>query len=55
MLQSAKGWTADKVEGFALAADGQLYAVTDNDGVDDSPGESLFLRLGPVNKLQASR
>ncbi|NIA69963.1 alkaline phosphatase [Pelagibius litoralis] len=55
MLQAAKGWTADKVEGFTLAADGQLYAVTDNDGVDGSPGESLFLRLGPVNQLQASR
>lgn len=55
MLRAANGWTADKVEGFALAADGQVYAVTDNDGVDDSPGESLFLRLGTGTLLQASK
>ena len=54
-LQAANGWTADKVEGLTLAADGQLYAVTDNDGVDDSPGESLFLRLGTANERQASK
>ncbi len=55
MLQAANGWTADKVEGLTLAADGHLYAVTDNDGVDDSTGESLFLRLGAANKRQASK
>lgn len=39
-------WTAEKLEGFAVSADGQLYAVTDNDGVDDAPGETVFLHLG---------
>ena len=39
-------WTAEKLEGLAVAADGQGYAVTDNDGVDDATGETLFLRLG---------
>ncbi|GAB5452789.1 MAG: esterase-like activity of phytase family protein [Halioglobus sp.] len=45
-LQSKSIWTAEKLEGFAVAADGKQYAVTDNDGVDDAPGETLFLRLG---------
>ena len=39
-------WTAEKLEGFAISADQQLYAVTDNDGVDDAPGETVFLFLG---------
>ncbi len=55
MLKAANGWTADKVEGLALAADGKLYAVTDNDGVDDSPGETLFLRLGAANEVLAAK
>ncbi|MFD2205238.1 esterase-like activity of phytase family protein [Kiloniella antarctica] len=50
-LQQAKGWTPDKLEGLTVSADGTLYAVTDNDGVDDSTGETLFLNLGPVNSL----
>ncbi|BBO89381.1 esterase-like activity of phytase family protein [Desulfosarcina ovata] len=39
-------WTAEKLEGLAVAADGQVYSVTDNDGLDDAPGETLFLRHG---------
>ncbi|MGB5833992.1 MAG: esterase-like activity of phytase family protein [Thiohalocapsa sp.] len=43
-------WTSEKLEGLAVgASDGshhELYAVTDNDGVDDATGETLFLRLG---------
>ena len=45
-LEAASVWTPEKLEGLAVAADGQLYAVTDNDGVDDAPGETVFLRLG---------
>jgi hypothetical protein len=45
-LEAASIWTAEKVEGLAVAADGQVYVVTDNDGLDDAPGETLFLRLG---------
>jgi hypothetical protein len=44
-LASYKGWVLDKVEGFAVAADGVGYAVTDNDGVDDSSGETRLLRF----------
>ena len=42
------GYTLDKVEGFAIDAAGDAFAVTDNDGVDDSNGETLFLRLGKL-------
>jgi hypothetical protein len=41
-------WTAEKLEGFAVARDGQMYAVTDNDGLDDATGETVFLRLGKL-------
>ncbi|MEU7909016.1 esterase-like activity of phytase family protein [Actinoplanes sp. NPDC049118] len=45
-LRADRGWVQDKVEGLAVAADGQAYAVTDNDAVDDATGETVFLRLG---------
>ncbi|HEV7368270.1 esterase-like activity of phytase family protein [Arenibaculum sp.] len=47
-MAAAKGWTPDKVEGFAVTADGTMVAVTDNDGVDGAVSETQFLRLGPV-------
>ena len=45
-LEAVSIWTAEKLEGTAVAADGQLYIVTDNDGVDDATGETLFINLG---------
>jgi len=45
-LAALSVWTAEKLEGLAVAADGQVYAVVDNDGVDEATGETLFLRLG---------
>src|SRR5918996_2251602 len=39
-------WTPEKLEGVAVGADGNVYAVTDNDGLDDATGETVFLRLG---------
>lgn len=47
-LKAANGYVLDKVEGFAVDAEGQAFLVTDNDGVDDAAGETQFLRLGPV-------
>lgn len=41
-LKSLNGYVVDKLEGFAFDASGKAYAVTDNDGVDDSSGETLF-------------
>lgn len=45
---ATNGYVVDKVEGFAIDKDGNAFVVTDNDGVDDSSGETLFLRLGSI-------
>ncbi len=47
-LKSTGGYVVDKIEGFAIDAAGNGYAVTDNDGVDDSNGETLFFSIGEV-------
>jgi hypothetical protein len=47
-LKAAKGYVLDKVEGFTVDAAGEAYGMTDNDGVDDSSGETQFLRLGKL-------
>ncbi|WP_420961364.1 esterase-like activity of phytase family protein [Brucella sp. IR073] len=49
-LKKANGYVMDKLEGFAIDKDGNGYAVTDNDGVDDSAGETLFWTIGKVQK-----
>jgi hypothetical protein len=46
LLGSDHGWVQDKLEGLAVAGDGQTYAVTDNDAIDDATGETQFFRLG---------
>ncbi|WP_434096055.1 esterase-like activity of phytase family protein [Thioclava kandeliae] len=48
-LRSTGGFVVDKVEGMAMDAQGRTYIVTDNDGVDDSSGETLFLPLGQID------
>lgn len=45
-LEAVSIWTAEKLEGLAVTADGQVYIVTDNDGVDGATGETIFLNLG---------
>ncbi|PRX02982.1 UNVERIFIED_ORG: hypothetical protein BCL66_12520 [Martelella mediterranea] len=45
MKSATNGYVVDKIEGFTIAADGTAYAVTDNDGVDDSSGETLFFKV----------
>ncbi len=47
-LAAFNGYIQDKVEGFAVDVDGNAFAVTDNDGVDDASGETFFLRLGTL-------
>jgi hypothetical protein len=49
-MAASMGYTPDKVESLAITKDGQMIALTDNDGVDDSSGESQLLRLGPAPK-----
>ncbi|MCV3238815.1 esterase-like activity of phytase family protein [Mesorhizobium sp. ZC-5] len=51
-LKSAtNGYVLDKVEGFTIDQDGNAFVVTDNDGVDDSSGETLFLKLGNIEAV----
>ncbi len=47
-LKALNGYVVDKIEGFAVDAAGQGFVVTDNDGVDDSSGETLFWSIGTV-------
>ena len=47
-LKSLHGYIQDKIEGFTIDANGQGFAMTDNDGVDDSSGETLFFSTGKM-------
>lgn len=47
-LQATNGFVQEKVEGVAIAGNQNLYVITDNDGLDDANGETVFLNLGPV-------
>jgi len=47
-LKATGGYVVDKVEGFAIDTAGEGFVVTDNDGVDDSSGETLFFSIGTV-------
>lgn len=49
-LMKLGGYGLDKVEGMTVDKDGTLFVVTDNDGVDDSSGETQFLALGKIAK-----
>ena len=44
-LKATGGLTLEKVEGLAVTDDGTVLVVNDNDGVDDSNGETQLLRL----------
>ena len=41
-LASNNGYVVDKVESFAIDSTGKGFVITDNDGVDDSSGETFF-------------
>ncbi len=47
-LTSTGGFVLDKVEGLAIAADGTMWVSTDNDGVDDHSGETMFFAIAPM-------
>ena len=47
-LAMLNGYIAEKVEGFAIDAAGNGFVVTDNDGTNDSSGETLFWTIGAV-------
>jgi len=44
-LAATKGLTLEKIEGMAITADGDLYIINDNDGIDDSNGETQLLKV----------
>jgi len=44
-LAATGGLTLEKIEGLTVTADGTVFVVNDNDGVDDSNGETQLLRL----------
>ena len=47
-LKTGNGYVLDKVESLAIDADGNGYVITDNDGTDDSSGETMFIPLGAL-------
>lgn len=51
VLSEGNGWTQDKLEGLAVAGNGRVYAVTDNDFVDDATGETVFADLGGAREV----
>ncbi|MFD3486079.1 esterase-like activity of phytase family protein, partial [Streptomyces sp. NPDC058665] len=54
-LRAGNGWTQEKLEGLTAAGNGEVYAVTDNDGLDDATGETTFLHLGPDREIFGRR
>lgn len=50
-LAAGNGYVVDKLEGFTIDANGNAFAMTDNDGVDDSSGETRFMPLGALTGL----
>ncbi|KQQ37629.1 alkaline phosphatase [Rhizobium sp. Leaf306] len=42
LKNATNGYVVDKLEGFAFDKSGKAFAITDNDGVDNSSGETLF-------------
>ncbi|MCF2946571.1 esterase-like activity of phytase family protein [Paraglaciecola aquimarina] len=47
-MKVANGLAAEKVEGMAVMANGEVYIVNDNDGVDDNSGEIQLTNLGKI-------
>lgn len=49
-LARSRGMVLEKLESFAIDRDGDMYAATDNDGVQGTSGETQFLRLGRATR-----
>lgn len=48
-LKALNGYVLDKVEALVIDATGAGYVITDNDGVADSSGETMFFSIGTIN------
>ncbi|MCM0619983.1 esterase-like activity of phytase family protein [Nocardioides bruguierae] len=53
LMQARHGWTQEKLEGLTVSAGGEVYAVTDNDGLDDATGETQMFDLGTATDVFA--
>ncbi|MDP5219784.1 esterase-like activity of phytase family protein [Ruegeria sp. 2205SS24-7] len=49
-LTSTGGYVLDKIEGLAILPSGEGFVISDNDGVDDSSGETMFWSIGNVSE-----
>lgn len=47
-LRATRGLILEKVEGLAVLPNREVIVVTDNDGVNDSSGETQLIRLGRI-------
>ncbi|UXN05795.1 esterase-like activity of phytase family protein [Bartonella sp. HY761] len=47
LAQLNHGYILDKIEGVAFDVDGNAFAITDNDGLKDASGETLFFSFKP--------
>lgn len=47
-LTRTGGLVPEKVEGCAVLANGDVYIINDNDGVDDNSGETQLIKLGNI-------
>ncbi|MEU3253134.1 hypothetical protein [Streptomyces sp. NPDC006997] len=50
-LRATHGWTQEKLEGLTVAGNGEVYAITGNDALDDAAGETVFLDPGTRRKV----
>ena len=48
-LRKTKGLILEKIEGLAVTANDDLYIINDNDGVDDSYGETQLSKIDDAN------
>jgi hypothetical protein len=47
-LAAGHGLVIEKLEGLGILANGDALIVTDNDGTDDSSGETQLIHLGDI-------
>lgn len=52
-LTSTGGYVLDKVEGLTFTPDGRAWVATDNDGVDDHSGETMFFAVEGLNDSES--
>ncbi|WP_162239044.1 MULTISPECIES: esterase-like activity of phytase family protein [unclassified Rathayibacter] len=50
-LEAGDGWTQEKLEGLGITGSGEVFVVTDNDGVDDANGETVLASLGSATEV----